>query len=170
MHQKYSITAKFRAEMINFRYFREVGEELGYLGLFGGTFLSATIIPFASEAFVIAMLLGGYDPWMVVIIASIGNWAGGMTNYIIGYVLDYHVLEKRFRISTARLEKFRTWSQHYGIWLAFITWVPILGDPLTIALGFFRLTWWKVALLSFAGKALRYVVLAYITLGVSSSF
>jgi membrane protein YqaA with SNARE-associated domain len=151
MYQKYSITAKFRAEMINFRYFREVGEELGYLGLFGGTFLSATIIP---------MLLGGYDPWMVVIIASIGNWTGGMTNYIIGYVLDYHVLEKRFRISPARLEKFRNWSQHYGIWLALITWVPIVGDPLTIALGFFRLTWWKVALLSFAGKALRYVVLA----------
>jgi membrane protein YqaA with SNARE-associated domain len=169
MYQKYSITAKFRAEMINFRYFREVGEELGYLGLFGGTFLSATIIPFASEAFVIAMLLGGYDPWMVVIIASIGNWTGGMTNYIIGYVLDYHVLEKRFRISPARLEKFRNWSQHYGIWLALITWVPIVGDPLTIALGFFRLTWWKVALLSFAGKALRYVVLAYSTLSVSSS-
>lgn len=170
MSQKYFITIKFRAEMINFRYFRDVGEELGYLGLFGGTFLSATIIPFASEAFVIAMLLGGYDPVAVVAIASFGNWLGGMTNYLLGYLLDYHVLEKRFKISPDRLEKFRAWSQRYGIWISLVSWLPVVGDPLTIALGFFRLSWWKVALLSLVGKALRYVVLAYITLGVSSSF
>lgn len=141
-----------------------MGDELGFLGLFAGCFLSATIIPFASEAFVIAMLLGGFDPYWVVVVASLGNWMGGLTNYLLGYLADYAVLEKRFKVDHAKLERFRSWVEKYGFWVALITWVPVLGDPLTIALGFFRVSFWKVAVLSFAGKFLRYIILAYLTL------
>jgi len=139
-----------------------VGDELSYIGLFAGCFLSATIIPFASEAFVIAMFLGGFDPWMVVLVAGLGNWLGGMTNYGLGVLLDFHHLEKWFKLNPAKLEKFRNWVNRYGVWTALISWLPVLGDPLTLALGVFRVNVWWVAILSFTGKIVRYIVMALI--------
>lgn len=141
-----------------------MGDELSFIGLFAGCFLSATIIPFASEAFVIAMLFSGFDPASVVIIASLGNWLGGLSNYLLGRLADLSSVQGRFRIKQSRLEQFRNWIEKYGTWVALVTWLPVLGDPLTIVLGFFRISFWKVAVLSFIGKFLRYVVLALFTL------
>ncbi|MFZ5554194.1 MAG: YqaA family protein [Bacteroidota bacterium] len=139
-------------------------DELSYIGLFSGCFLGATILPLATEAFVVAMLLGGYDPFWVVVVASFGNWLGGLTNYGLGYLADFRVLEKWFRVSHSKLMRFQQWAERYGSWSALVTWLPFIGDPLTIALGFFKINFYKVALLSFLGKLVRYIVLAYITL------
>ena len=37
--------------------------QFGYLGLFVVSFLAATLLPLGSEVFVVAMILGSYDPW-----------------------------------------------------------------------------------------------------------
>ncbi|HRE75834.1 MAG TPA: YqaA family protein [Flavobacteriales bacterium] len=136
----------------------------GYAGLFLGCFVSATILPFASEAFVLAMLLGGFDPVAVVLVATLGNWLGGLTNYLLGYLADYHVLERRFSLKKDKIDRFKIWVDRYGVWVALITWVPVIGDPLTLVLGFFRTSFWKIAVLSLIGKCVRYIVMAWITL------
>jgi len=141
-------------------------DELSYIGLFSGCFLGATIIPLATEAIVVAMLLGGYDPFWVITVATLGNWLGGLTNYILGYLADFRVLEKWFKVNHEKLMRFQQWSDRYGSWSALLTWLPFVGDPLMIALGFFKVKFYKVAILSFAGKLIRYVVLAFITLSV----
>lgn len=50
--------------------------EWGYLGLFVGSFLASTIIPFSSEFLLIAMLLAGGNPWACFAAATIGNGLG----------------------------------------------------------------------------------------------
>lgn len=131
---------------------------LGYIGLFLAGFLSATIIPMNSEFVLLALLSQDYDPWMCLSIATIGNSLGGLTNYLLGR-LGNPLWFKRFGVSEERLLSFETRIQKYGFWLAFFSWVPFIGDPLTVALGFFRVPFGKVTFLIVLGKLIRYLVL-----------
>ena len=40
----------------------EIFGEWGYIGLFIGTFLAATVIPFSSEFLIVGILIAGYSP------------------------------------------------------------------------------------------------------------
>lgn len=131
---------------------------LGYLGLFLAAFLSATIIPFTSEGILLLLLSQNYDPWLCLTLATIGNSLGGLTNYAIGSFGNPLWL-KRFGVSEIKLLSFEKRVQKHGYWLAFFSWVPFIGDPLTIALGFFRVPFWRVCFLLVLGKFLRYLVL-----------
>ena len=86
-------------------------ENLGLFGLFLGCLLSATIIPFSSEALVSGASLLGYNVWVIVIVASIGNTIGGMISFGMGWLCKWEWLEKYFRVKREKLEKVR-W-RHY---------------------------------------------------------
>ncbi len=129
-----------------------------YIGLFFTCFLSATLLPLSSEAVVIFMLYQNYDVWTCLLIATTGNTLGGMTNYVIGRLGNPNWL-KKLGIKEDRLKQFEGQIQKYGYWLAIFSWVPFVGDPLTAALGFFRVKWKPVLLLTSLGKFLRYLVL-----------
>ena len=60
--------------------------EYGYIGLFVGSFLAATIFPFSSDVLLVGMLLAGGDPYITVVVATMGNWIGGLTSYWIGWL------------------------------------------------------------------------------------
>lgn len=129
--------------------------EVGYLGLFITCFLSSTILPLTSEGVVIAFLYSGADPIAVLLIASAGNSMGGSTNYLLGRIGEPKWLRK-FGIKEEGIHRFESWVNRYGYWAALLSWVPIIGDPLTVALGFFRAPVWSVLLLMTIGKFLRY--------------
>ena len=59
-------------------------ENLGLLGLFIGTFLAATILPFSSDALYIAALAAGINPVATLVVGTLGNWLGGVTTYFVG--------------------------------------------------------------------------------------
>ena len=48
--------------------------------------------------------------------------------------------------------------ERYGAWAALLCWLPVIGDPIAIALGLGRSRIWSTALLMLLGKALRYAV------------
>ena len=131
---------------------------LGYIGLFLAGFLSATILPMNSEGVLLILLSQNFDPWTCLIIATIGNSLGGLTNYFLGK-LGNPLWFKRFGVKEEKLISFELRIQKYGYWLAFFSWLPFIGDPMTIALGFFRVPFWKVTFLIVLGKLLRYLVL-----------
>ena len=58
--------------------------ELGYIGLFVGSFLASTVVPFSADVLLIGMLAAGGSPWVVIAVATIGNFLGGLTSYGIG--------------------------------------------------------------------------------------
>ena len=77
----------------------------GYIGLFVGAFLAATIIPFSSDILLIGILLAGGDPWISFLSATAGNWLGGLTSYGLGRIGKWEWIEKWFHVSEEKLLK-----------------------------------------------------------------
>jgi membrane protein YqaA with SNARE-associated domain len=134
---------------------------MGYLGLFVTTFLSATILPFSSELLLIGMLKNNYSVFNCVLIATIGNSLGGVTNYFIGKIGNPLWL-KKVGMKETKIIKQQSIIQKYGAWLALVSWIPIIGDPLMIAIGFYRVPFIPFIILLVVGKAARYLVIGWI--------
>lgn len=135
--------------------------ELGYLGLFIGTFLSATILPFPSDVIVIGAYEAGLPIAPVLTIATIGNLLGGLTNYYIGYLGHSEKLIKKFKLDQKKLDKWEKRLSKWGIYLGLISWLPLIGEPMVAALGFFRVKLIPLALMMLTGKFIRYSVLTW---------
>lgn len=132
--------------------------ELGYLGLFLVCFLSATLLPLPSEGALIAFLIAGYSPVICLLVATIGNTLGGTSNYAIGLLGKVEKLESRVK-NRRRLVSFKLWIRKYGYWLGLITWLPFIGDPLTLVIGYFRVPFIPFLGLMTVGKFARYAVI-----------
>ena len=137
--------------------------ELGYLGLFIKCFLAATILPIASEVFLITMLAAKYDPLSSLLIASTGNTLGSYLNFGIGYIGNPEWL-KKLRVKQKTIESWKASIQKYGVWLALLSWLPIVGDIIGIALGFFRANIFWSFLFMAIGKFIRYLVVVLVYL------
>jgi len=135
--------------------------EYGYLGLFVVCFLSATILPLSSEGVLVLYLLLNFDPINCLIVASVSNTLGGATNYFMGRIGKPSTLKKLFR-RPERYNKLNSRIHKYGALLALLSWVPLVGDPLVIALGFFRVHFIQVLILMFVSKTLRYSIIIFL--------
>lgn len=144
-------------------------ENLGLFGLFLACLLSATIIPFSSEAIVAGAMVLGYSTPVIVGVASLGNTVGGMISFYMGWLCKWEWLERWFKVKREKLESFRGHIEKYGVWAALLTWLPFVGDPLAIAMGFMRLNPLWTCLIMFVGKLLRYFVSSYL-LGLTGLF
>jgi membrane protein YqaA with SNARE-associated domain len=132
--------------------------ELGYLGLFIICFLSATILPLASEGFLYLMLVQQFDPITCLVIATISNSLGTCFNYYLGSLGNPKWL-LRFKIKEEKLTRFEEKIKIYGSWLGLLAWVPIIGDPLSVACGFFKVRVIPFLSLVVLGKFLRYALI-----------
>ena len=138
--------------------------EWGYFGLFFASFLAATIIPFlSSEALLSLMIINQHPLGSVLMVATAGNWLGGLSCYYIGWLGNWSLIEKYFGVQTTTLEKLKPKVDRWGAPLAFFCWVPVIGDPLAIGLGVFKTSPARVAVWILIGKGIRYLVWAYIT-------
>lgn len=137
--------------------------EYGYLGLFLASFLAATILPFSSEALLTLMIVGGFDPVKCLITATAGNWLGGMSGYALGYVGKWEWIEKYLRVKPEKMGRVKKRLDKYGAYIAFLCWLPAIGDLLAIGLGLIRSNVWQVAIFMFIGKASRYVLWAWLS-------
>jgi membrane protein YqaA with SNARE-associated domain len=136
----------------------------GYLGLFIGCFLAATVVPFSSDALFISALTISSSIPLTLLWGVSGNWLGGLVTYWMGHIGKWEWIEKYFRIKPATLEKQKKKVNKYGSWLALLTWVPIIGDVFALALGFYRINFYSSALFMFIGKLARFVLLIIIFL------
>lgn len=132
--------------------------DLGYFGLFLGSFIAATVVPFSSDVQLIAMLAVGGNVWLCVGVATLGNWLGGLTSYYVGYLGRWDWIEKWFRVKRETLEKQKSKIDKYGSMLALMSWLPIVGDLFAIALGFYKQPFVSSAIYMLIGKAVRFIV------------
>lgn len=137
-------------------------EELSFGGLFLGCLLSATIIPFASEAIFLGVLLTGADPMSIIFVATLGNFSGSLITYYMGYLGNFNHLEKWFKIKRDRVYQLKKYIDHYGLWAAALSWAPFIGDPLVLVLGFFRVRVFRVLFIILLVKFLRYFILYHL--------
>lgn len=130
--------------------------DLGYLGLFIGSFLAATILPFSADVLMVGMLIGGGNGWLVVAIATAGNFLGGLTSYGVGRLGKWEWIE-RLGVKPETLAKQKSMVDRFGSLVALLSWVPFIGDVLAVALGFYRVPFIPSAIYMFIGKAGRFV-------------
>lgn len=138
--------------------------ELGYIGLFIAAFLAATILPLSSELVLTALLLNGLSPEFLVIVATVGNVLGSLTNYGLGYWASKTVIQKWLRMSESEFVRAEERFKKYGIIALLFAWVPIIGDPLTVMAGILRIRLLWFLILVTIGKFLRYYILAALIL------
>lgn len=132
-----------------------------YLTLFASAFLAATIIPAQSEAVMTAMLVAGGQPWlMLLIVASTGNVLGSCTNWVLGRWVNHFGDRQWFPVSRASLDKAEQWYRKYGRWSLLLSWVPVIGDPLTIAAGVMREPFPVFLVIVTVAKVGRYLLIA----------
>ncbi|WP_444891313.1 YqaA family protein [Microbulbifer sp. DLAB2-AA] len=141
--------------------------ELGFVGLFVSAFLAATILPVSSEVVLITLLINGFSPFALVTVATIGNVAGSLVNYALGYWASLGIIKKWLRMSENEFVKAEQRFKKYGLISLAFAWVPVVGDPLTVMAGVLRIRLLWFLILVTAGKLLRYVVVSYMVLQVS---
>jgi membrane protein YqaA with SNARE-associated domain len=131
--------------------------DLGYLGLFVGSFLAATVVPFSADVLLVGMLVAGGSPWAVIAIATAGNFIGGLTSYGIGRIGKWEWIEK-LGVKPETLERHKAKVDRWGALLALLSWVPFVGDIFAVALGFYRTKFLPSALFMLIGKAGRFIM------------
>lgn len=139
---------------------------VGYLGLFFAAFGAATLLPLQSEAVLVGLLLNGeHGLWWLLAVATLGNVLGSLLNWWLGRGIERFRERRWFPVSPAHLDKARTHYQRYGHWSLLLSWVPIIGDPLTLVAGVMREPMGRFLLIVTFAKGARYGVLALATLG-----
>jgi membrane protein YqaA with SNARE-associated domain len=138
----------------------------GLFGLFSASFLAATILPFSSEAILLFFLSNDIDPLLCLLIASSGNILGGITNLGVGR-LGNPLWINRLGVNESTIIKRKRWVDVYGSYLAFFSWIPFIGDPLLVVLGYFRTPFWYSVSWMILGKVLRYIIIIVLYLYLS---
>lgn len=131
--------------------------------LFISAFFAATIFPAQSELFLFALKSNSeLSTYILVTVATIGNVMGAIVNWLLGYYLIKFKDKKWFPVTEKKLTKSRNLYTRYGLWTLLFSWLPIIGDPLTVVAGIFRLNIYKFITLVTIGKLSRYLVVAYL--------
>ncbi|MCU1718270.1 YqaA family protein [Pseudomonas sp. 5P_3.1_Bac2] len=139
-----------------------------YLGLFFSALIAASLLPAQSEAVLVALLLdGSYWPWGLLMVASLGNILGSLLNWLLGRYLEHFRQRRWFPVSEARLIQAQRWYRRYGRWSLLFSWLPLIGDPLTLVAGIMGERLWLFLILVSVAKTARYLVLMFITLGLT---
>lgn len=136
-------------------------------GLFLLSFSAATLLPGGSEAALLLLAAEGtYTTLTLLIVASIGNILGSLVNYALGRYALHFQSRRWFPVSPKHLQKAQAWFTRWGQWSVLGAWLPIIGDPITVAAGVMRMHWLTFLILVTLSKTLRYAAL----LGLFNSF
>jgi len=137
-----------------------------YFGLFLSALGAATLLPLQSEGVLVGLLLSqAYAPWALLLVASTGNVLGSVINWLLGRYLEHFRQRRWFPVSEARLQQAQHWYTRYGRWSLLLSWMPIIGDPLTLVAGVMRERLWVFLLIVGLAKTARYAVLVWLVLG-----
>jgi membrane protein YqaA with SNARE-associated domain len=136
-----------------------------YPALFLSAFGAATLLPLQSEAVLVALLLAGQYPlWALLLVATLGNVLGSWVNWLLGRSIEHYRERRWFPVTPNRLQQAQAWYARYGRWSLLLSWMPVIGDPLTLVAGVMRERLWIFLLIVTLAKAGRYAVLAALTL------
>lgn len=137
-----------------------------YSGLFVAAFLAATILPAQSELLLIALLVSGtYSVASLLVVATTGNVLGSVVNWTMGRFLVRFREARWFPVSDAAFKRAERWFERFGPVVLLLSWVPIVGDPLTVIAGVLRMRLLPFFIIVTIAKGGRYCVLAAASAG-----
>ncbi|MBR9862677.1 MAG: DedA family protein [Rhodobacteraceae bacterium] len=137
---------------------------IAYLGLFGAALIAATILPLQSEAVLVGLLLTQEYPVLILfLVATAGNVLGAVINWFLGRFLLSFRHKRWFPADEQQLLRAQVWYRRYGRWSLLGSWLPVIGDPLTLVAGVMRERFLPFLLLVTLAKAGRYLALIWAT-------
>jgi membrane protein YqaA with SNARE-associated domain len=129
-----------------------------YAALFISAFTSATLLPGSSEAALLTLLaMGRGEPVTLVVVATAGNLLGSLVNWMLGRFFSALRERRWFPIDEPSYRRATDWFNRYGVWSLLLSWLPIIGDPLTVVAGALRVGLLRFVLLVSIGKGARYI-------------
>jgi membrane protein YqaA with SNARE-associated domain len=129
------------------------------VALFSAAFLAATLLPFSSEIALISAIKLGMNPYSAVLFASLGNILAIVVNYYIGLFIRRKSYKKLLKSKLGK--KVLHYSKNYGYWSLLLTPLPIIGDPITIASGIFKIRLWLFIMIAGSLRVGRYVGIVF---------
>ncbi len=132
--------------------------EAGPLGLFLVSFLAATLVPLSSEVALVAGLAAGVPKTDAIVACSLGNCLACTVNYGLGWFFREKT-EARIAASRAG-RRALGWMERYGWASLLFSWAPVVGDPLTVVAGITRVPFVLFAVVVFALRVGRYLLIA----------
>jgi membrane protein YqaA with SNARE-associated domain len=139
-----------------------------YAGLFAVAFAAATILPMQSEAALAGLLLSSaYSPAVLITVVSVGNILGSIINWGLGRGIDRFRDRKWFPANSVQLDRAASWYHRFGRWTLLLSWMPIVGDPLTVIAGVLREPFASFVILVAIAKIGRYLAILALTIGWS---
>ena len=134
---------------------------LAYSGLFSAGFLAAVLLPLQSEAALAGLLVTGNQPaGMLVFAVSAGNVVGAIVNWWLGRYIERFQDRKWFPVKAEIMRRAEKWYRRYGRWTLLLSWIPVIGDPLTIIAGILKEPLWSFLLIVGLAKPVRYIGIA----------
>jgi membrane protein YqaA with SNARE-associated domain len=139
----------------------------GLFGLFFSAFGAATLLPLQSEAVLVGLLMQAESPvWLLVAIATLGNVLGSCVNWLLGSYIERWRTKPWFPFNADQLSRAQRQYHRYGYWSLLLSWLPIIGDPLTLIAGIMREPFWRFVLIVSLAKLGRYLLLMALTLHI----
>ena len=138
-----------------------------YFILFASSFSSSTILPGHSELTLTAFITQReYETIYLIIVASIGNVLGSIVNWYLGLYFIKFKNKKWFPLNEKNMNNSSKWFLKYGKWSLLLSWVPFIGDPLTLVAGMFRVPLHQFIIIVSVAKIGRYIFISLIALSI----
>lgn len=135
--------------------------------LFGSAFLAATIFPAQSEAVLLVMQANGAASDLALLtVASLGNTLGACVNWGLGRFATRLRDKPWFPASSSQLQRAERWYARWGVWSLLLSWMPFVGDPLTVIAGLLRTPFMIFLVIVAIAKTGRYAVLLWAAAGM----
>ena len=126
--------------------------------LFLSAFGAATLLPLQSEAVLVGLLAQmQYSVWLLVAVASLGNILGSCVNWWLGLKVEQYKNKKWFPVSEQKTLQAQGIYQKYGFWSLLLSWVPIIGDPITLIAGLLKENFVRFVVMVSIAKIGRYL-------------
>lgn len=130
-----------------------------YLTLFFSAFISATLFPLGSEALLIYDIKEGYNIYLLLFFATLGNSFGSILNYYLGLKGEEYLIEKKL-LNEKYIDVSKRYFDKYGFITILFSWLPIIGDPITFVAGILKYNFKKFVILVIISKFSRYLFIA----------
>ena len=131
---------------------------MSLLLLFLSAFGAATLLPVQSEAVLLGLLVQNKQHAVLLIaVASLGNILGSCVNWYLGLKIEHYKNKKWFPVSADKMLKAQKTYQKYGYWSLLLSWVPIIGDPITLIAGLLKENLVRFLLMVSIAKIGRYL-------------
>ena len=137
------------------------------LGIFLASFFSATILPGHSELALTAFISQKkHSIFLLITFASLGNILGSLVNWYLGFKFEKFKNKKWFPLTNLQMNNASSLFIKYGKWSLLLSWLPFVGDPLTLVAGILRMPLISFIFIVSIAKILRYIFVSLIALNI----